>query len=320
MAAPTLLPPSIPAPDLPLPRFQTLHGHVPGVEQKDPQRVLKAGLIGFGRTGRDVAKLLLTDKSMCLEWVIRRSDRLEHRSVPEYLGVDSDEPGIIRSACEFTADELLDRFPVDVIIDFSSETGLDYYGDAAASRGVAVVTAISKYSDAKQRQLDLLAQQTRVLWSPNITLGINFMLLAAQTLQRIAPGVDIQIVEEHFRDKAEISGTALRLARSLEVPDDEVHVIRAGGIIGVHEILFGFPAQVVRLRHEAISREAFGNGAMFAARHVVDLPTGIYRMEDLLLPYFSSDSPTPSHSGQRRRGQLRRGLAARLHAVAVRLS
>jgi 4-hydroxy-tetrahydrodipicolinate reductase len=277
------------------------------------------GLIGFGRTGRDVAKLLLTDKSMCLEWVIRRSDKLEHRSVPEYLGVDSDEPGIIRSVCEFTADKLLERFPVDVIIDFSSETGLDYYGDAAASRGVAVVTAISKYSDAKQRQLDRLALRTRVLWSPNITLGINFMLLAAQTLQRIAPGVDVQIVEEHFRDKAEVSGTALRLARSLEVPDDEVHVIRAGGIIGVHEVLFGFPAQVVRLRHEAISREAFGNGAMFAARHIVDFPAGLYRMEDLLLPYFSVDAVVSSPTMRTRRGPIRRLLAARLRAVSERL-
>ena len=215
---------------------------------------------------------------------------------------------------------LLERFPVDVIIDFSSETGLDYYGDAAASRGVAVVTAISKYSDAKQRQLARLAQRTRVLWSPNITLGINFMLLAAQTLQRIAPGVDIQIVEEHFRDKAEVSGTALRLARSLNVPDDEVHVIRAGDIIGVHEVLFGFPAQVVRLRHEAISREAFGNGAMFAARHIVDLPTGIYRMEDLLLPYFSVDAALSSQPVRTRRGPVRRVLAARLRAVSERLA
>jgi 4-hydroxy-tetrahydrodipicolinate reductase len=131
--------------------------------------------------------------------------------------------------------------------------------------------------------------------------------------------VDVQIVEEHFRDKAEVSGTALRLARSLEVPDDEVHVIRAGGIIGVHEVLFGFPAQVVRLRHEAISREAFGNGAMFAARHIVDFPAGLYRMEDLLLPYFSVDAVVSSPTMRTRRGPIRRLLAARLRAVSERL-
>lgn len=287
-------------------------------DESRPERLLRVGLIGFGRTGRDVAKLLLADDSMCLEWVLRRSDTLEHRSVPEFLGVASDEPGVIHSAAQVSPRELLDRYPVDVIIDFSSEAGIDYYGEEAAARGVAIVSAISRYSEAKQRQLERLARTTQVLWSPNITLGINFMLLAAQTLQRISPGVDVQIVEEHFRDKPEVSGTALRLARALDMPDNAVHVIRAGGIIGVHEVLFGFPAQTVRLRHEAISREAFGNGAMFAARHVVGRQPGLYRMEDLLLPYFADHDRAGVGHEQRRAG-VRGRLASRLRAVARRL-
>lgn len=281
-------------------------------------RMLRVGLVGFGRTGRDVAKVLLAAENMRLEWVLRKSSNLEHRSAPELLGVDSEEPGLIHSASQIPFGDLLDRNPVDVVIDFSSESGLDYYGPGAAARGVAIVSAVSRYSDAKQRQLERLARTTRVLWSPNITLGINFMLLAAQTLQRIAPGVDVQIIEEHFRDKAEVSGTALRLARALDMPDDSVHVVRAGGIIGVHEVLFGFPAQIVRLRHEAISREAFGNGAMFAARHIVDLEPGLYRMEDLLLPYFADDERV-GVGAEQRRGTIRGRLASRLRAVARRL-
>lgn len=296
----------------------TLAEPVRAREDSRQQRVLRVGVMGFGRTGRDVAKLLLTDTSMRLEWVIRRSESLEHRSVPEFLGVDSDEPGLIQSSSHITAHDLLSRYPVDVIIDFSSESGLDYYGEEAAARGIAIVTAISRYSEAKQRQLERHARFTRVLWSPNITLGINFMLLAAQTLQRIAPGVDVQIVEEHFRDKAEVSGTALRLARALDMPDESVHVIRAGGIIGVHEVLFGFPAQTVRLRHEAISREAFGNGAMFAARHLIDRAAGLYRMEDLLLPYFAAEDRV-GVGHEQRRGGVRGRLASRLRKVARRL-
>ena len=319
MAMPTLLEPSLllragSEARRPKDVARLLHG----ADESRPESLLRVGLIGFGRTGRDVAKLLLTDETMRLEWVLRRSDNLEHRSVPEFLGVASDEPGVIHSAAQISVRELLDRFPVDVIIDFSSEAGIDYYGDEAAARGVAIVSAISRYSAAKQRQLERLARTTRVLWSPNITLGINFMLLAAQTLQRISPGVDVQIVEEHFRDKAEVSGTALRLARALNMPDDAVHMIRAGGIIGVHEVLFGFPAQTVRLRHEAISREAFGNGAIFAARHVVDREPGLYRMEDLLLPYFA-DHERPGVRNEQRRGGVRGRLASRLRAVARRL-
>jgi 4-hydroxy-tetrahydrodipicolinate reductase len=56
--------------------------------------------------------------------------------------------------------------------------------------------------------------------------------------------------------------------------------------VGVHEILFGFPHQTVRLRHESISREAFGNGIVFAIQNLVGKPKGFYSMESLLLPYF----------------------------------
>ena len=279
---------------------------------------MRVGLMGFGRTGRSVAQVLLLDKEARLEWVIRKSDRLEHRSVPEFLGVESDEPGLIYSSREFTADELLDRMPVDVIVDFSSEGGLAYYGEAAAARQVGIVTAVSRYPEARQRELDHLAEQTPVLWSPNITLGVNFMMLAAQTLQRIAPGVDVQIVEEHFRAKPEVSGTALRLARALHLSDEAVHTIRAGGIIGVHEILFGFPAQTVRLRHEAISREAFGNGALFAAKRLLGREPGMHRMEDLLLPFFA-DQPDAGVVYPQRVGGVRGHLASALRRLARRL-
>ncbi len=274
--------------------------------------------MGFGRTGRSVAQVLLLDKEARLEWVIRKSDRLEHRSVPEFLGVESDEPGLIYPASEFSADELLARMPVDVIVDFSSEDGLAYYGEAAAARQIGIVTAVSRYPEATQRTLERLAERTAVLWSPNITLGVNFMMLAAQTLQRIAPGVDVQIVEEHFRAKPEVSGTALRLARALHLPDEAVHTIRAGGIIGVHEILFGFPAQTVRLRHEAISREAFGNGALFAAKRLLGREPGMHRMEDLLLPFFA-DQPDAGVVHPQRVGGVRGHLASALRRVARRL-
>ncbi len=54
----------------------------------------------------------------------------------------------------------------------------------------------------------------------------------------------------------------------------------------MHEILFGFPYQAIRLRHESIAREAFGNGILFAAQNLKDKPVGFCKMEDLLLPYF----------------------------------
>lgn len=247
---------------------------------------MKVGLMGFGRAGRSVARVLLESKETNLQWVIRQSSLLEHRSVPEFLGVKSDEPGLIYCRDEFTADELFDRHPVDFVIDFSSDTGLDYYGKAAAERSVTIVSAVSQYSPGQLAAVSQLAEKTTVMHSANITLGVNFLIIAAQILKKIAPYSDIEIIEEHFKQKQDVSGTAKLIASTLELPEESIKTIRAGGIIGVHEILFGFPYQTIRLRHESISREAFGNGILFAVKNLEGKPKGLYKMEDLLVPYF----------------------------------
>lgn len=122
--------------------------------------------------------------------------------------------------------------------------------------------------------------------SPNITLGINFLLIAAKILKNIAPYTDIEIIEEHFKEKPEVSGTAKIIAKELGLTEDAIKTVRAGGFIGTHEILFGFPYQTVRLKHESISRVAFGNGILFAVEQLIGKPKGFYSMEDLLLPFF----------------------------------
>jgi 4-hydroxy-tetrahydrodipicolinate reductase len=251
---------------------------------------MKVGLIGFGKTGRAVASVLLESKKVNLQWVLRKSTTLEHRSVPEFLGVHSDEPGLIYSVSEFSADELFEKHPVDVIVDFSSADGVDYYAEAAAKRGIIVISAISAYPNDKLKLLSDISTKVPVLHSPNITLGINFLMIAAKILKNIAPYTDIEIIEEHFKSKPEISGTAKKIAQTLDLPDESIKTIRAGGIIGVHEIIFGFPYQVVRLRHESISREAFGNGIIFALENLVGKSNGLYSMEDLLLPFFNLNS------------------------------
>jgi len=78
----------------------------------------------------------------------------------------------------------------------------------------------------------------------------------------------------------------LKIAEVLDMDKAQINSIRAGGIVGRHEIIFGFPYQTVRLIHESISREAFGNGVLFVAENLKDKQVGFYNFEDLLLPYF----------------------------------
>ncbi len=263
---------------------------------------MRVGLIGFGKTGVPVASVILRDPKMQLVWVVRKSDARAHQSAAEFLDIPCEDPALIITAGEIDAQQLLNDHPVDVIIDFSSEEGLDYYMGAAAARRVNVVTAISHYSDAQQQKLHRLSQSTAVLWSPNITVGVNFLILAAQSLRRIAPHADVEILEEHFKLKNGVSGTAKLIGEALDVCESDIKSVRAGGIIGVHEILFGFPYQVVRLRHESISREAFGDGARFAAVGLAGKLPGLYTMQDLMSPMFASTPPAPRRERARRRG------------------
>jgi len=259
---------------------------------------MKVGLFGFGRAGKAAATILLQSTEAHLSWVIRSSTVLQHRSVPEFLGIESDEPGFIFTKDELPPQRLFDEHPVDVVIDFSSADAILSYGEEAAKRGIAIVSAISEYPPETINFMKKLAKQTRVLWSPNITIGINFMMLAAKVLQNIAPGVDIEIVEEHFKAKKEVSGTAKKIAGALSLPEESIKTVRVGGIVSRHEIIIGFPYQTLRLIHDAVSREAFGNGALFAAQNLVKREIGFYSMEDVLMPYFKLSAPQKGFPAQ----------------------
>ncbi len=250
---------------------------------------MKIGLIGFGKTGKAVANVILQNKDFCLEWVLRRSSLLESRSVPEFLGIESNEPGLIYSTSKIKISDLLDKYPVDFIIDFSSETGIYTYGEIAGKRHIKIISAVSHYGDAEKELLKKLSEKTVVFWSPNITLGVNYLLFAAKFLKKIAPWVDIQIIEEHFKEKKGVSGTAIKIAEALDLEKSDINSVRAGGIVGKHEVIFGFPFQTVRLIHESISREAFGNGVLFVAENIANKKNGLYNFEDILLPYFASE-------------------------------
>lgn len=247
---------------------------------------MKIGLMGFGKTGKAVASVILDNEGMNLEWVFRKRKVLDHRSVQEFLGVDSNECGLIYSSLTTSIEQILDEHPVDVIIDFSSNTGIYSYGKFAAERKIKIISAVSHYEDKEKELLKELAKYTTVFWSPNITLGVNYLLLASKFLKKIAPFVDIEIIEEHYKGKDGISGTAVKIAEILNLDKTNISSVRAGGIVGKHEIIFGFPYQTVRLIHESISREAFGNGVVFVADNIADKKEGFYNFEDLLLPYF----------------------------------
>lgn len=250
---------------------------------------IKIGVFGFGKTGKVIASEFLNDNLFTLVWVVRKSHDDHQKYASRLLGYEFDA-GEIFTGEDIGEDFFLER-PVDALIDFSDSTGIYLY-KRAAEAGITIISAISKY---EQEELDLLnsfAQCTAVLYSPNITLGINVLMVAAQILQKIAPHADIEIVEEHFKGKKEVSGTAQKIANSLGLNVEEhLNSIRVGGIVGRHEIIFGMPNQTIRLSHESISRAAFGQGAIFAIKFLIGKPPGMYTMETIIAEMFRQNIP-----------------------------
>ena len=136
------------------------------ISSSNPAGKPRVGVIGFGKTGRAVVSILLQAQDVELRWVIRQSERLSHRSIAEYLGTDEQNDAEILSSRELSADALLTQKPVDIIVDFSGVDGIGYYGEAAARRGVTILTAISQYPSEIHLLLHQLALRTRVIHSP----------------------------------------------------------------------------------------------------------------------------------------------------------
>ncbi len=252
---------------------------------------MKVGLTGFGKTGRAVATVLMQHPGFELRWVLRKSNKQVGRLISDVLEIEqSNSDGQILCTQLVTIDNILDEMPVDCIIDFSSEDGIFDYGRQAALRGIRIISAVSHYDDQQIHFLKQLAEKTVVFWSPNITLGVNYLIFAAKFLKSIAPFVDIEIVEEHFKQKHGVSGTALKMAEALGLKSNKINSVRAGGIVGKHQVIFGFKYQTIRLIHESISREAFGNGVVFVAENLVGKPNGFYSYEDILKPFLNEQS------------------------------
>lgn len=238
--------------------------------------MIKIGVIGYGKAGQAVADVLRHDSRFEVCWVARRTTLELAETIPgsaiPIIGLD-----------KLALREWLDAHPVDALVDFSSADTVHLYGEEVRQRQLMLVTAISAYSETTLDYIRGLGAHTRVLCSPNMTVGINFLILAARLLRSIAPFADVEILEQHFKDKPEVSGTAKKIADSLSIDNEHITSLRLGGIVGHHEVIFGFPYQTVRIIHNSIERKAFGTGAAFALSELATCERGFYTFDDLLM-------------------------------------
>jgi 4-hydroxy-tetrahydrodipicolinate reductase len=195
--------------------------------------------------------------------------------------------------------------PADVMIDFSSPKALPRLLEAAVSRQLPVIVATTGLSQEDHEQVQKAAARIPIFKSANMSLGINLVSELAQKAASVfGDRFDIEIVEKHHNQKKDApSGTALLLADAInevflgarryvygrhgraeqrEISDIGIHAVRAGTIVGEHEVIFAGRDEIVELRHSAASRQVFALGALQAARFLRGRAPGLYSMKEMI--------------------------------------
>jgi len=195
--------------------------------------------------------------------------------------------------------------PADVIIDFSSPKALPALLAAAAARRLALVIATTGHSAEDKELIRRHSRELPVFFSANMSLGINLVReVIQQAAAVLGEAFDIEIVEKHHNLKKDSpSGTALLLADALnevflnnkqyvygrhtktdlrQGREIGIHAVRAGTIVGEHEVIFAGKDEVVEFRHAAYSRQIFASGALKAARFLAGKPAGLYSMKEMI--------------------------------------
>ena len=231
--------------------------------------------------------------------LIREDERLEIAAgVDAYTGIANDYP-------VFESIEACD-VDVDVVIDFSNAGAVDGLLDYCVRKELPVVLCTTGLSEAQLKKVQEVSSRIAVLKSANMSMGINLLLkLLKDAAKVLAPaGYDIELVEKHHNQKVDApSGTALALADSMnaaleheytyvydrsqvrkkrDAKEMGISAVRAGTIVGEHEVIFAGPDEVIEFKHTAYSRSVFGKGAVEAAKFLAGQPAGMYDMSDVI--------------------------------------
>jgi len=161
---------------------------------------------------------------------------------------------------------------LDAAVDFTTPESALSNARICLDQGVPVVLGTSSVD------LDALDQAAKdaalpVFHAPNFAVGAVLMMRFAADAAKHLPRAEI--VELHHETKRDApSGTAQATARLLP-GEPPIHSVRLPGLVAHQEVLFGGDGQLLTIRHDAYSREAYAPGVLLALDRLRDLPAGL---------------------------------------------
>ena len=170
-----------------------------------------------------------------------------------------------------------------------------------------MICGTTGFNEAEHLLLESYSKNTQIVWSANMSIGINIILDIAVKTAKSLYDFDIEIVEMHHNKKVDApSGTALmignkiadaknttlseiakmsRFGNNCQRKSGEIgfSTIRGGDVIGDHNIIFAGPGERVEISHKASNRSIYALGAVRAAIWASNKSPGkLYSMSDVL--------------------------------------
>ncbi len=186
----------------------------------------------------------------------------------------------------------LDELPAlpALLIDFTLPAGTLKAAQWCAQNDVTLLSGVTGLPAEVKAALRTTANKVAVLWSPNLSLGINLLAeLAKQAAVVLDPKTQVEIEDIHHQWKKDApSGTALMLGEAIAAQrgragrEIDYSSIREGEIIGEHKITFRMAGEDFDLVHRAHDRSIYALGALAAGKWLVEQPRGLYSAADWL--------------------------------------
>lgn len=186
---------------------------------------------------------------------------------------------MIAQTSDFVRAENLEE--ADVLIDFSSYTALSDHLELALRTKTPLVIGTTGHRENVQEILEKAAQELPILFSPNFSIGIALCMQAAKLFAPYFSNIEIEEVH-HTQKKDAPSGAALAFAKALNCDPNAVRSTRTGTVIGEHTIIFSNENERIELKHNAFSRDIFAQGALQAARFLLQKPAGLYTFKEVI--------------------------------------
>ena len=170
----------------------------------------------------------------------------------------------------------------EVIFDFSSPEAFDKCVDYVLKFNVPLVNGTTGLKEEHINKLKNVSKNIPIVQSFNFSLGIQMLLKCTEILKEKLPDWDIEVSETHHRFKKDKpSGTAIMIKNII---DKEINIssLRLGNVAGEHTVYFGSLGEVISLKHTALSRRTFAEGAVRAAYFLLNKQNGFYTIKDVL--------------------------------------